>query len=67
MSDFFYVNLTFLIIFHIETLIKILALGINTNFKEGWNIFDFFILVLSDVSLIIEYYFDTANLSIASL
>jgi len=44
-----YVNLTFVSIFTIECLMKLLALRLY-YFKEPWNVFDFVIVVVSVLS-----------------
>lgn len=46
-------NSIFLIIFVIEALIKIVAFG-KRYFKDSWNKFDFFIVVLSTIFYIIQ-------------
>eukprot|EP00439_Symbiodinium_sp_Y106_P017984 s4004_g2.t1 len=43
----------FTVIFHIECLLKLSALHCN-YFREPWNVFDFFCVVMSDVVAIIE-------------
>lgn len=47
------INYIFSSIFAIEAIIKIIALR-KTYFYDGWNIFDFFIVILTFVVLIIE-------------
>jgi voltage-dependent calcium channel L type alpha-1D len=45
------VNLVFTIIFTLEAIIKIVAYG-KDYFKDGWNIFDFLVVMLSLVGII---------------
>ena len=47
------VNYFFTAIFALEAVIKIIALG-KIYFKDGWNIFDFIIVVISIVSVLIS-------------
>lgn len=49
------INNVFLIIFHIEAVFKIIGYGIF-YFKDNWNIFDFFILALTDLLILINYF-----------
>ena len=49
------INNIFLGIFHIEALIKIIALK-SYYFKDGWNKFDFFIIIITDIVLILSFF-----------
>ncbi len=42
-----YVDLIFVLVFLIEAIVKIKHLGFKTYFKDNWNVFDFFIVVVS--------------------
>jgi voltage-dependent calcium channel L type alpha-1D len=48
-----YVNYVFTGIFTLEAIIKLIAFGIRDYFDKGWNIFDFVIVVISYITLII--------------
>lgn len=41
-------------IFAVEAFLKIIALGFITYIRDGWNAFDFFIVSLSFVELMME-------------
>jgi hypothetical protein len=47
-------NLTFYTIFALEMLIKITGIGIKLYVKDGYNIFDFFIVVVSSIDVIMS-------------
>ena len=58
MSDFFLnvlenLNYLFTSVFTLEAVIKIIGLG-KAYFKDGWNIFDFLIVVFSGLSIILS-------------
>ncbi len=46
------INYFFTAVFTIEAVLKILAHGIS-YFKEGWNVFDFLIVIVSYITIII--------------
>lgn len=46
------INLTFMIVFIVEAVFKLLAFGIRGYFKSGWNQFDFFVVVSSIVDFV---------------
>ena len=48
-------NLIFTIIFIIEAILKILALGLRTYFHSSWNKFDFFVVLTSLVDIILNF------------
>lgn len=48
-----YVNYFFTAIFTLEAIIKLIAFGFRDYFDKGWNIFDFVIVIISYVTLII--------------
>lgn len=45
----------FLLIFTSEAIIKILGFG-TRYFKDGWNIFDFLVLIVSAVGIFLTYF-----------
>ena len=49
-------NYVFTIIFTIEAIIKIIALGFRSYFTKGWNVFDFLIVVVSYITFILGFY-----------
>jgi hypothetical protein len=52
-SSLEYVNYVFAGIFTLEAVIKIIAFGPRDYLSKGWNIFDFSIVIISYVTLII--------------
>lgn len=54
-------NNVFLVIFHIEAFIKIIALR-NYYFKDSWNKFDFSIIMLTDIVLISSSFTSTSEI-----
>jgi len=52
-SSLEYVNYVFTAIFTIEAIIKLRAFGPKDYFSKGWNIFDFTIVLISYITLII--------------
>lgn len=52
-SSMEYVNYVFTGIFTFEALIKLIAFGPRDYFSKGWNIFDFSIVIISCITLII--------------
>merc|ERR1719191_532560 len=57
------VNLIFAVIFTVEAIIKLIALDVK-YFDDGWNIFDFIIVVATDVFIVVRY---TPDLNLVSL
>ncbi|KAG2451635.1 hypothetical protein HYH02_003415 [Chlamydomonas schloesseri] len=57
-----YTNLIFTIIFGIEALLKIVAFGPLNYLRDGWNAFDFFVVLISIVSVVLDFS-NTKNLS----
>ena len=55
LDSFEYANYFFTIVFTFEAIIKIIALSIRGYFSKGWNIFDFLIVLISYVTLIIGF------------
>ena len=49
-----YINYFFTAVFTLEAIIKIIGLGFKGYFTKGWNLFDFFIVLVSYVTLIIS-------------
>ena len=49
-----YTNYFFTVVFTLEAIIKMYALTPYGYFTEGWNIFDFVIVILSDITLVIQ-------------
>jgi hypothetical protein len=52
---FDYINYFFTGMFTLEAIIKIIAFGIKGYFKQGWNVFDFLIVLVSYAMLIIGF------------
>lgn len=48
------INLAFLIIFILEIILKLYGLGAKQFFSDGWNIFDFVVVLITIVGVIIE-------------
>lgn len=48
-----YTNYFFTAVFTFEALVKIIAFSVRGYFSQGWNIFDFFIVIISYITLII--------------
>ena len=48
-------NLCFIAIFAIEALLKLATFGVTCYFSDPWNKFDFFIVIMSFVGLLIDY------------
>ena len=48
------INIVFTVIFLLESIIKIIGYG-SRYFKDGWNIFDFIVMVTSFIGIIISY------------
>ncbi|CAE7267744.1 unnamed protein product [Symbiodinium necroappetens] len=59
-------GLLFTVIFHIECLLKLSALHCN-YFREPWNVFDFFCVVMSDVVAIIEAALTNSTVNLSAL
>lgn len=55
LEDFDYINYFFTGMFTLEAIIKIIAFGIKGYFKQGWNVFDFLIVLVSYAMLIIGF------------
>jgi hypothetical protein len=49
-----YINYFFTAVFTLEAIIKIIGLGYKGYFTKGWNVFDFFIVLISYITLIIS-------------
>ncbi|KAL4238010.1 hypothetical protein ACF0H5_002721 [Mactra antiquata] len=47
-------NRVFSYIFAVEAFLKIIALGFIVYLKDGWNVFDFFIVILSFLEMLLE-------------
>ena len=48
-----YGNFLFAFIFNVETILKIMALGVS-YFYESWNKFDFIIVIGTDIGILIS-------------
>jgi len=48
-----FIDYFFIVIFLVEAVIKIKSLGVKTYFGDNWNVFDFFIVVVSLPALLI--------------
>lgn len=55
-----YLNLAFAIIFTIEAVVKLVGLGCKGYFREGWNRFDFLIVVGTFAGIVIGAVSDVA-------
>ena len=58
-------NYIFMVIFTIEAILKIFAMRKN-YFKDGWNVFDFTVVVLTAVILAISFLGIGGNLGVTS-
>jgi hypothetical protein len=47
------INYFFTAVFTLEAIVKIIGLGPKGYFTKGWNVFDFIIVIISYVTLII--------------
>merc|ERR1719410_1023038 len=59
------VNYVFMVIFTLEAVLKIIAMGKN-YFKESWNIFDFTVVVMTALILGITWLGVGGNLGVTS-
>eukprot|EP00798_Chlamydomonas_sp_ICE-L_P006468 gene6469-3102_t len=59
-------NVAFTSIFVVEMMIKMLAINIKPYFQDGWNQFDFLVVVISVVGCIMDYV-ATSDLAVMSL
>eukprot|EP00198_Chlamydomonas_reinhardtii_P012138 XP_001701475.1 voltage-gated Ca2+ channel, alpha subunit [Chlamydomonas reinhardtii] len=57
-----YTNLIFTCVFVIEAALKIMAFGAFAYFRDRWNAFDFFVVVISVASVVLDFS-GTQNLS----
>lgn len=57
-----YTNLIFTVIFGLEALLKIVAFGPWNYLRDSWNAFDFFVVIISVASVILDFS-NTKNLS----
>eukprot|EP00947_MAST-08B_sp_MAST-8B-sp1_P005525 g5525.t1 len=48
-------NYVFAAIYNIEAVVKIVGLGPRLYFAEGWNVFDFFIVVSADAGMVLSW------------
>lgn len=55
-----YINNIFLIIFHLEALLKLLGLGFF-YFKHFWNKFDFIILLVTDIIILESIFYNNQD------
>lgn len=55
------INMAFTWIFIVEAILKLIGLGPKAYFMDNWNIFDFIIVVVSIVELVIEFASDNAS------
>lgn len=53
-------NLTFTVVFILEACFKLIGMG-YWYFKDGWNRFDFFVVLTSVIDLILEYLVQNNN------
>jgi len=54
-------NYVFAVIFTVEAILKLIALDIN-YFKDGWNIFDFVIVIGTDVGIVLAWTLPGVNI-----
>jgi hypothetical protein len=57
-------NTIFTIIFNIEAFLKLIAMG-KIYFREGWNIFDFIVVCITDIGLIVSLLGKAAGITTA--
>jgi hypothetical protein len=50
------INYVFMAIFTVEAVVKLIALKVSNYFKDGWNIFDFAVVVINVVVLILQQF-----------
>lgn len=50
-----YINFVFFAVFTIEAILKIIGLGFRTYFRDSWNTFDFGIIIVSAVSIVLYF------------
>jgi hypothetical protein len=55
LNAFEYTNYFFTLVFTVEVIIKLVAFTVRGYFSHGWNIFDFLIVVISYITLIIGF------------
>ena len=55
------INNVFLAIFHLEAMIKIMALGLF-YFKDSWNKFDFSIIAITDLVILSSTFLQASDL-----
>ena len=60
-------DLTFVILFTIEFVIKLIGLSVAETLTETWNLLDLMILLLSYVSMVLEAALETPGSGVASL
>jgi len=60
------INLVFAVIFTIEMVLKLIAL-LKDYFNDGWNVFDFIIVIATDVFIVVKYTTDLNLVSIATV
>ncbi len=49
-------NLLFLLVFHLDGMIRLVGNGWKGYFKDNWNLFDFILLVITDLFYLIFTY-----------
>ncbi len=49
-----WLNLIFIVVFTLEMIIKVIALGISVYFREKWNRFDFAVVILTYIFIAIS-------------
>lgn len=53
-SEYFFLLQIFVVVFVIEAILKLLALGVVRYFKDEWNTFDFVVTLLGAIELGLE-------------
>ncbi len=48
------INLVFTSIFILEAFVKLIALGLSNYFKSSWNAFDFTVVLLSVIDILMD-------------
>merc|ERR1711871_793990 len=61
-----WINFAFAIIFTVEAVMKLIALRFR-YFDDGWNVFDFVIVVATDIFIILKYTTDMNLVSLATV
>lgn len=61
-----YMNYVFAFIFNAEMIMKLIGLGYKQYFDDSWNIFDAFVVIATDIGLILNFLSAGASFSTAA-